>query len=132
MPIRIASGGKGKEATQATILNGTFSRPKIPDNIMAPTIMNRSIAVIFTAPSRLAFKVSQLSFRYIRAKTIAVKAPTAAASVGVVTPRYIPPSTKSMMTITGHILIMFKALRFRGIFSKGGASWGCIITLTTI
>src|SRR4030042_4246299 len=99
--MRIASGEIGKEVAQTIALSVTHREVKMDVTIWAPTTRNIIIAVVFTVSWRQIFNTDQLSPRKARVKTRAIKAPIAAASVGVITPRYIPPRTTTIVTTIG-------------------------------
>jgi hypothetical protein len=113
MSRRTPNDGKPKEVTQLANLEGTPKIPNVPAIILAPIMMNRSIVLVLIAPNKDALRTDRVILLYARVNIRARLAPTAAASVGVITPKYIPPSIMIIIIIIGHMPTTAMNLFFR-------------------
>ena len=110
-------GGTPNEPTHAAISAVTRNSPSVPATILAPITMSKTMVVVLTELSKQVFSICLDIVRNIIENRRASLAATAAASVGVNTPKYIPPSMVTIISIMGHIFTAFITLCFMGISS---------------
>ena len=83
IPIRIAIFGRARVAIKSARLIGSHASPRKVENILAPIIIKKIIAVVLPVSRRHQTRLFILIFPFDREKIKAPKAPTPAASVGV-------------------------------------------------
>ena len=93
--------GSPSAVTMASSALGAPSSAITWEKVAAKTMMSMTMAVVRTVSWNAWFRVPHVRCPYQRASTRLTTVPSAAASVGVTTPKYIEPSTTKMRMATG-------------------------------
>ena len=124
MAQRITSGGTSSPATRVESSAGTRERASAALNSSAPSSIRKIRPVVSAVESRLSFSPCQRMPPSTTASTPVAAAPTAAPSVGLNQPAYMPVTTSTKTRMTGQTSSVGRQRSRHGMRCAGGAAPG--------
>src|SRR5690606_7163599 len=116
--------GTASEPAQSASSNGSRVRLRKRPKTTAPVTSSTTIAEMRRLSTTAPHNCTGVMLRRLRAMTIAPKAPTAPASVGVNQPTYNPPMTSPNSTIASAMPVRARNRSAQLTFGPGGPRWG--------
>ena len=117
-------GASPDAASASASTAGIWDSTRKALKVSAPIRMRKIIPVTLAVSRRPSENVRQRSRPAASATTEIAAAPIAAASVGVNTPRYMPPTTAKKMAATSHALLRLRTRSRNGMAGAAGPAAG--------